>query len=364
MAELKLKQIVKRYDSKQMAVKGVSFDINNGEFLTMVGPSGCGKSTTLRMIAGLEDISDGELYIGNRLANHIPAKDREIAMVFQSYALFPHMSVEANIGFGLKIKKVPKEERMKKIEWALDLLDLKGLGHRKPGELSGGQRQRVALGRAMVLDPEVLLLDEPLSNLDAKLRLKMRVELKRLHKKIGSTIIYVTHDQAEAMTLSDRIAIMRDGDLMQIGTPVEVYNQPKNKFVAGFIGSPPMNFIKGRLVETNGSMGFEYVNGTYLFPESLQKKVKVLGEGREVFFGIRPEDVTVAEYSSQESLNGVTSVIETLGSDDYLTVEIGHEWLSVRVEANCQYQADQNIYLVPKPDKIRLFDGKTELTIL
>ncbi|CCJ33205.1 ABC transporter ATP-binding protein [Caloramator australicus] len=356
MAELKLMNINKRYPNGFHAVKDLNIYVSDGEFLSLVGPSGCGKSTTLRMIAGLEDISEGELYIGNRLSNDIPAKDRGIAMVFQSYALFPHMTVEANITFGLKIKKVPEKIRKEKLNWVLELLDLKGLENRKPAELSGGQRQRVALGRALVLDPDVLLLDEPLSNLDAKLRVKMRTELKRIHKKLKSTIIYVTHDQAEAMTLSDRIAVMKDGKLMQIGTPSEIYNNPANKFVAGFVGSPAMNFISGELKLIDNKNYFVFEMGKIELPELLKEKIKESIKGKDVVLGIRPEDIEISFEKDNNSLTGVTSIRETLGSDDYVTVEMGNILLTVRVEPEKFIPMDEKCYLKLKGNKMHLFN--------
>jgi multiple sugar transport system ATP-binding protein len=360
MAELRLEHIQKRYPNGYEAVKDLNIHIRDGEFISLVGPSGCGKSTTLRMIAGLEDITGGKLYIGNKLANNIPSKDRGIAMVFQSYALFPHMSVAANIGFGLKINKVDKKIRQQKIEWALDLLDLNGLGDRKPSELSGGQRQRVALGRALVLDPEVLLLDEPLSNLDAKLRVKMRTELKRIHKKLKSTIIYVTHDQAEAMTLSDRIAIMRQGDLMQIGTPTEIYTKPANKFVAGFIGSPPMNFLHGNLIEENGSYIFVYKSGKLELPKTMNQKIKTEIHQKQVVLGIRPEDIEISLTPQQNAIEGISVVTETLGSDDFVAVEVDDQLFSVRIEPGSNFPLDQKVYLRAKEEKIHLFNDDEE----
>jgi multiple sugar transport system ATP-binding protein len=360
MAELRLEHIQKRYPNGYEAVKDLNIHIQDGEFISLVGPSGCGKSTTLRMIAGLEDITGGKLYIGNKLANDIPSKDRGIAMVFQSYALFPHMTVAANIGFGLKIKKVDKKIRQQKIEWALDLLDLNGLGDRKPSELSGGQRQRVALGRALVLDPEVLLLDEPLSNLDAKLRVKMRTELKRIHKKLKSTIIYVTHDQAEAMTLSDRIAIMKQGDLMQIGTPTEIYTKPANKFVAGFIGSPPMNFLHGNLLEENGSYVFVYKSGKLELPKTMNQKIKSSIHQKQVVLGIRPEDIEISLTPQQNAIEGISVVTETLGSDDFVAVEVDDQLFSVRIEPGSNFPLDQKVYLRAKEEKIHLFNDDEE----
>ncbi|MDK2798901.1 MAG: multiple sugar transport system ATP-binding protein [Clostridiales bacterium] len=357
MASLKLENISKKYPNGFHAVKNLNLDIKDGEFISLVGPSGCGKSTTLRMVAGLEDITGGKLYIGDKLANDVPAKDRGIAMVFQSYALFPHMTVEANIGFGLKIRKVDDKIKREKIQWALKLLDLEGLEKRRPSELSGGQRQRVALGRALVLDPEVLLLDEPLSNLDAKLRIKMRTELKRIHKKLKSTIIYVTHDQAEAMTLSDRIAIMNKGKLMQVASPTEIYNCPNNKFVAGFIGSPPMNFIEGSVEMIGDDYVFNYNGGKYTLPKNIHQVIKEKIKGKDVVIGVRPEDFDISLQATDNAIKGVSSVIETLGSDDYVAVEIGKQLISVRIEPGSTFPLDQDVYLIPKANKIHMYDN-------
>lgn len=356
MARLQLENIKKVYENGFEAVEDLNIDIKDGEFLSLVGPSGCAKSTTLRMIAGLEDISGGNLRIGDTIANDLPSKDRGIAMVFQSYALFPHMSVAANVGFGLKIAKVPLETRKVKIKWALDLVDLNGLDDRKPSELSGGQRQRVALARAIVLEPKVLLLDEPLSNLDAKLRIKMRVELKRIHKKLGSTIVYVTHDQSEAMTLSDRIAIMNKGELMQIGTPTEIYNNPINRFVAGFIGSPSMNFISGRIEDISGVEHFTNIQGNIVIPESSKAKADIMKD-QNVLLGIRPEDITVTTNKVENSLPAKVIVRETLGSDDFLAMELDgvKELLSVRVQPNEEFPMDETIYLQMNPEKMHFF---------
>ncbi|HEY8348131.1 MAG TPA: ABC transporter ATP-binding protein [Symbiobacteriaceae bacterium] len=357
MSHVVLKNVGKRYDrSPTFAVRHIDLEVAKGEFVTLVGPSGCGKSTTLRMVAGLEEITEGDLYIGGRRANDLPPKDRNIAMVFQSYALFPHMTVAANIVFGLKIKGIPPAERQRRLEWAADLLDLKGLENRKPGQLSGGQRQRVALGRALVLEPEVLLLDEPLSNLDAKLRLKMRTELKNLHKKLGLTIIYVTHDQAEAMTLSDRIAVYDQGRLVQVGTPTEVYNNPRTQFVAGFIGSPPMNFFEGRIngnhFETEG-IGVQ-LGGT-LVPPKQTADVRALG--------IRPEDLRIHTEPVPGGIPGTTAFVELMGSDDYLVVQVGRQLVSVRVPAGTAPPPGVQVWLTAVPGKVYWFVGDERLCI-
>jgi multiple sugar transport system ATP-binding protein len=332
MAEVKLENLTKKFN-QVIAVDHIDLDIKDGEFLTLVGPSGCGKSTALRLVAGLENVTSGNVYIDGKLVNHIPPQERNISMVFQSYALFPHMSVESNLAFGLKIKRRSLKEKTEKVRWVLDLLGLKGMEKRLPKELSGGQRQRVALGRALVLEPDVLLLDEPLSNLDAKLRLRMRTELKRLHKKIKTTIIYVTHDQAEAMTLSDRLAVMKDGKILQKGTPQEIYERPEDIFTAGFIGSPPMNFIPGERLS--------------FIPKN------------DVMAGIRPEDLSVSLEENEKSIAGKSSVTETLGSDNFLYVDISDMLISVRLKPDEKIPEEQLVWLVPDLEKIHIFDKST-----
>ena len=341
MAEVRLENLTKKFN-QVIAVDHIDLEIKDGEFLTLVGPSGCGKSTALRLVAGLEKVTSGSVYIDGKLANHIPPQNRNVSMVFQSYALFPHMSTEANLAFGLKIKRKSQKEKTEKVRWVLDLLGLKGMEKRLPKELSGGQRQRVALGRALVLEPDVLLLDEPLSNLDAKLRLRMRTELKRLHKKIKTTIIYVTHDQAEAMTLSDRLAVMKDGEILQIGTPQEIYERPADIFTAGFIGSPPMNFIPGERLPFIG------------------KKIEDTKLSRnDVMVGIRPEDLSVSFQETEKGIPGKSSVTETLGSDNYLYVDISDLLISVRLKPDEKIPEDLAIWLVPNLEKIHIFDKST-----
>ncbi len=341
MADVRLENLSKKFDQVK-AVDHISLDIKDGEFLTLVGPSGCGKSTALRLVAGLEKVTSGSVYIDGKLVNHIPPQERNISMVFQSYALFPHMSVESNLAFGLKIKKKSLKEKIDKVRWVIDLLGLKGMEKRLPKELSGGQRQRVALGRALVLEPDVLLLDEPLSNLDAKLRLRMRTELKRLHKKIKTTVIYVTHDQAEAMTLSDRLAVMKDGRILQIGTPQEIYERPTDIFTAGFIGSPPMNFIRG------GKLPF------------IGKEVEDIELSRnEITVGLRPEDLSVSLEENEKGIMGKSSVTETLGSDNFLYVDISDVLISVRLKPDQIIPEEQAVWLAPNLDRIHVFDEST-----
>jgi ABC-type sugar transport system ATPase subunit len=302
-----------------------------------VGPSGCGKSTALRLLAGLEKPTSGSVFIDGKRIDHLPPQKREISMVFQSYALFPHMTVEENVSFGLKIRKTGGEQKKRKIEWTLKLLGLSGLEKRLPKELSGGQRQRVALGRALVLEPKVLLLDEPLSNLDAKLRLKMRTELKRLHQKIRTTILYVTHDQAEAMTLSDRLAVMNDGKILQCGPPQEIYSKPADLFTASFVGSPPMNLISGE-------------HFTFL-------------QRKGVMVGIRPEDWELSLIELPQGIKGITTVLERLGSDEYLYVEAADTLIVTRVKPGIEIGIGVPVWLAPKKEKMHFFDNQTKKNI-
>ena len=291
MAEVALRNVVKRYDDV-VAVSNISLDIPNHEFVVLVGLSGCGKSTTLRMIAGLEEISDGEISIGGEVVNDLPPKDRDIAMVFQNYALYPHMTVAENMSFGLKLRKFPKAEIRQRVDNAARILDITELLARRPKQLSGGQRQRVAMGRAIVRNPKVFLFDEPLSNLDAKLRVQMRTEIKRVHQKVKTTTVYVTHDQVEAMTLADRVVVMHKGKIEQIGTPNELYHHPKTRFVAGFIGSPAMNFIPVKL-ETNGSGLSLRLSNSLAFPVPEARAARFRSHaGKDVLFGLRPEHIT------------------------------------------------------------------------
>jgi multiple sugar transport system ATP-binding protein len=330
MAEIELEHVVKRYPDGFEAVKGIDLDVADGEFMILVGPSGCGKSTALRMIAGLEDISDGEIKIGDRVVNDLAPKDRDIAMVFQNYALYPHMTVRENMGFALKLKKVPQEEIDRKVMEAARILDLEQHLDRKPANLSGGQRQRVAMGRAIVRSPSAFLMDEPLSNLDAKLRVQMRTEIARIQQKVGTTTIYVTHDQTEALTLGDRIAVMRAGTLQQVGPPNELYSQPRNLFVAGFIGSPSMNFMPGEL-------GGDIVHlpiGDVRVPERLRQRLDAgPGGGRRgVIAGLRPEDFEDATLVGDPG-HGVTfkikiDVLESIGSENYAYFEVESEGVS------------------------------------
>ena len=316
MAEVVLTDIDKVYDNGFHAVKDLSLDVADGEFLVLVGPSGCGKTTALRMIAGLEDITDGSLKIGDRVVNEVAPRDRDIAMVFQSYALYPHLTVRDNIGFGLQLRKEPRAEINRRVEEAAALLDLTQYLDRKPRQLSGGQRQRVAMGRALVREPKVFLMDEPLSNLDAKLRIQMRAEISTIQRRLGTTTIYVTHDQIEAMTMGDRVAVMRLGELQQVATPGELYDNPANVFVAGFIGTPPMNLLRGKFsIDAAGTPHLQLGSEVSVLPAEILDRVTSLRkyDGRELIVGARCEDVTTTEGSDLH-VNGVVELVEALGA--------------------------------------------------
>ncbi len=373
MASLSLRHINKRYPGGFHAVKDVNLEIIDKEFIVLVGPSGCGKSTTLRMIAGLEEISDGELYIGDRLVNDIAPKDRDIAMVFQNYALYPHMSVYDNMAFGLKLRKVPKEEIDQKVKAAAKILDLEHLLDRKPKAMSGGQRQRVALGRALVRSPKVFLLDEPLSNLDAKLRAQMRTEISKLHLQLGTTFIYVTHDQTEAMTMGDRIVVMKDGIIQQVDTPQALYEKPCNKFVAGFLGSPQMNFVNAVLKKTISKYVVEFGSASNRFvvevPEAkadASKLDKYLD--KEVILGIRPENIHDEEMYLSNASTGIIScsvdITEMMGAETYLYLTCEGTPLTARVSPRSTAKTGDQIKVAIDPNKIHLFDIENEETII
>ncbi len=321
MAEVKLRKVEKQYPNGFKAVHGIDLDIRDGEFMVFVGPSGCAKSTTLRMIAGLEEITGGEIYIGDTVVNNIPPKDRGIAMVFQNYALYPHMSVYENMSFGLELKKMPKTEIDRRVKEAAAKLEITDLLDRKPKEMSGGQRQRVALGRAIVREPQVFLFDEPLSNLDAKLRGAMRVRITQLHQELKTTMIYVTHDQVEAMTMGDRITVMKLGKIMQVADPLTLYHSPANKFVAGFIGSPTMNLIDALLEEDNGNLVVN-INGMKLqLPKEKAEKVKS-HVGKKICFGIRPESISICNKEDATSYKGTIFVVEQMGNEELIYFNI------------------------------------------
>ena len=363
MAEVILKNICKIYDGGVKAVDNVNIDIKDREFVVLVGPSGCGKSTTLRMVAGLEDISSGELLIDGKLVNDIPPKDRDIAMVFQNYALYPHMTVYDNMAFGLKIRKFPKEEIDQRVREAAKLLDIEALLERKPKALSGGQRQRVAVGRAIVRNPKVFLFDEPLSNLDAKLRVQMRAEISGLHNRLQATMIYVTHDQVEALTMADKIVVMKLGVIQQIGGPMELYNEPDNKFVAGFIGSPPMNFMVVAVEEKDGKTILKS-DSFYLDVTAEQAKFLAPYVGKKVTFGIRPEDVEYSHTAQDgKTINGAVSVVEPLGSETQVYVATDGANIVGKIDPTVIPTVGEQVALICNMEKARFFDLDTEIRI-
>jgi len=368
MASLSLKNISKVYPNGFIAVKDFNLEVADKEFIIFVGPSGCGKSTTLRMIAGLEEISSGELYIGDKLVNDVEPKDRDIAMVFQNYALYPHMSVYDNMAFGLKLRKTPKDQIAKLVNEAARILDLENLLDRKPKALSGGQRQRVAMGRAIVRNPKVFLMDEPLSNLDAKLRVQMRVEISRLHQRLESTIVYVTHDQTEAMTLGTRIVVMKDGLIQQCDSPINLYNYPKNLFVAGFMGSPSMNFLDAEVKQNGNDVSLVFGQNSIKVPES---KAKLLVEGgyvnKTVVMGIRPEDLHDDEIMIASSPNSVIEttikLYELLGAEVYLYFDIESHGCTARVNPRTTARVGDKVKFAIDLTKLHVFDKETEKII-
>ena len=363
MAQVLLKELNKKYDEVH-AVKDVNLHIRDKEFMVLVGPSGCGKSTTLRMVAGLEEITAGEITIGDRVVNDLPPKDRDIAMVFQNYALYPHMTVYDNMAFGLKMRKFPKAEIAKRVQDAAEILGIQELLKRKPRQLSGGQRQRVAVGRAIVRHPQVFLFDEPLSNLDAKLRVQMRVELKRLHDRLETTAIYVTHDQVEAMTLGDRVVVMKDGWIQQVGEPMELYGKPANRFVAGFIGSPAMNFMEVNITESNGVLTAESAGFRVQVPPVRANDVRK-HKGERMTIGVRPEDLHIAAGAdpAHYTFDAVVDVVEPLGAEILLDVKAGGASLVARVEPNVRVKVHEGIRLALNSDRVHFFDSKTELAL-
>ena len=362
MASITFKNVKKIYPGNVTVVPNLNLEIKDKEFIILVGPSGCGKSTTLRMIAGLEDVSEGELYIGDRVVNDVAPKDRNIAMVFQNYALYPHMTVYKNIAFGLNLQKVPKDEIDRRVHEAAKALDLEHLLNRKPKALSGGQRQRVALGRAMVRNPAVFLLDEPLSNLDAKLRTAMRSEISRLHKRLQTTFVYVTHDQTEAMTMGDRIVVMKDGIIQQVDTPQNLYDSPCNLFVAGFIGSPQMNFIDAVIAQEGNTFKAQFNGGSVTLPQRMQDKLATY-VGKTVVLGIRPEDVVPVSDDQPHDLEAKIELAELIGAEVNLHLDCQNTKLVVRAEASYRKQEGETAALVLKSDKIHLFDKETERAI-
>ena len=372
MATVSLKNVKKIYDNKVTAVHDFNLEIADKEFIVLVGPSGCGKSTTLRMIAGLEDISEGDLIIGGKRMNDVEPKDRDIAMVFQSYALYPHMTVYENMAFALKLRKVPQEEIDKKVREAAEILDITQYLERKPKALSGGQRQRVAIGRAIVRDPQVFLMDEPLSNLDAKLRNQMRAEIIKLRQRINTTFVYVTHDQTEAMTLGDRIVIMKDGFIQQIGTPQQVFNEPANLFVAGFIGSPQMNFFDGQLAKKDGKYQLSVGEAVITLSDEAQERLNDRGAGDQaVIAGIRPEHISFATTSDATTITGKVDVSEMMGSELYLHVSAVGKDVVLRIptielpqEHRGGIPYGTEIHFTFRPELLHLFDPSTEKSLL
>jgi len=369
MAGLSLRHIYKKYPGGVTAVSDFNLEIKDKEFLVLVGPSGCGKSTTLRMIAGLEEISEGELFIGDALVNDVAPKDRKIAMVFQNYALYPHMTVFENMAFGLKLNKTPKEEIKRRVEEAARVLDISHLLDRKPKALSGGQKQRVALGRAIVRNPKVFLLDEPLSNLDAKLRAAMRTELTKLHQRVETTFIYVTHDQVEAMTMATRIVVMKDGLIQQVDTPQKLYDEPCNLFVAGFIGTPQMNFINGVLEKKEGKLYFTFEGVSVKLPDE-KADAEELAEyiGKEVVVGVRPEGISdeaaTVEAHPETVIDVDVDVIELMGSEIHLYLLIGETRLIAKVSARSQSRGGDKIKVALDMTRLHIFDKDTERCIM
>ncbi len=359
MAEVVLKDITKVYDGGVKAVDKANIHIKDQEFVVLVGPSGCGKSTTLRMVAGLEEITDGELAIDGKRMNEEAPKDRDIAMVFQNYALYPHMSVYDNMAFGLKIRKYPKEDIDARVREAAQILDIEELLDRKPKALSGGQRQRVAVGRAIVRKPKVFLFDEPLSNLDAKLRVQMRAEISALHSRLAATMIYVTHDQVEAMTMGDRIVVMKGGHIQQIGTPLKLYNDPINRFVAGFIGSPPMNVAVGK-VQEEGNKIVITEEGMRVTIDDERKEVLKGYVGKELLLGVRPEDLDYAASPEANTLEAKVVVIEPLGAETQLHVNTGTHTFTTKNGPDIDVKVGDTVYFTPRLEKLRFFDLETE----
>lgn len=361
MAGVKLENLGKVYPNGYVAVKDINLEICDKEFMVLVGPSGCGKTTTLRMVAGLEEATSGNLFIGDRLVNDVAPKDRNIAMVFQNYALYPHMSVYDNIAFGLKLRKVPKQEIKEKVSKVASVLGIEDLLDRKPKQLSGGQRQRVALGRAIVREPEVFLMDEPLSNLDAKLRVQMRAELIKLHQEIHSTFIYVTHDQTEAMTMGTRICVMNKGEIQQVGTPREIYQKPANVFVASFIGAPQMNFMDSVVVERDGNLYISF-NGVNieLTPEIQQLLRTKNYVNQKVILGIRPEDIIINSGGFKVNVD----MVELLGSEIYIHYLINEKFYIAKVKSDVEVAIGDKIEISFTSGKLHLFDFETKTSIL
>lgn len=367
MGLVNLNNLVKEYQDsgrvKFTAVKGINLEIEQGEFMILVGPSGCGKSTTLRMIAGLENVTSGTIEIDGRVVNSVAPKDRDIAMVFQNYALYPHMTVFDNMAFGLKLQKFPREEIRKRVNEAAEILGLESMLDRKPKQMSGGQRQRVALGRAIVRKPKVFLFDEPLSNLDAKMRVQMRTEISRLHARLQATMIYVTHDQVEAMTMGDRICVMKDGEIMQVDDPISLYQRPENIFTAGFIGSPPMNFFAGKIEKEGSRLSFVEDNVTASpFRFSLDDRLAALARnlnGRKIMMGVRPEDIGLPRHRMDCQVDAEVMVVEPMGSETYLYFNTGRHDFIGRFPSENHHRIGERARVAMDINKIHLFDAET-----
>ncbi|MCS6771356.1 MAG: sn-glycerol-3-phosphate ABC transporter ATP-binding protein UgpC [Kiritimatiellae bacterium] len=366
MAKVVLEHVWKIYPGGVVAVNDANLVIEDREFVVLVGPSGCGKSTTLRMVAGLEEISKGSIYIDGKKVNDVPPKNRDIAMVFQNYALYPHMTVYKNMAFGLKLRGYPKAEIDARVREAAEILGIQNLLDRKPKELSGGQRQRVAVGRAIVRKPKAFLFDEPLSNLDAKMRVQMRTEISKLHNRLASTMIYVTHDQVEAMTMGDKIVVMKDGFIQQVAPPLELYNNPANQFVAGFIGSPPMNFFKGRIEQKAGGLWFNEGRFSVRVDDLHAARVAPFA-GREIVFGIRPEDVADARHAPSPNPDHVVKarveVVEPMGAETYIYLNTGSHSFIARVGGSDQVQVDQDLQVAFTMRKGHFFHPETGVTV-
>lgn len=367
MARVVLENVSKIFTGNIVAVKDISLEINDKEFLVLVGPSGCGKSTLLRTVAGLEEPTTGKIFIDDKMVNHVPPKDRDIAMVFQNYALYPHMDVYKNMAFALQLRKFPKPEIDRRVKEAADILGIATLLDRKPKALSGGQRQRVAVGRAIVRKPKAFLFDEPLSNLDAKMRVQMRTEISKLHTRLQCTMIYVTHDQVEAMTMGDRIVVMRNGVIQQIADPLTLYEKPLNKFVAGFIGSPPMNFMKGKISKKDNNWIFDEGKAQVKIVEEMVPKINPY-LGKEVVFGIRPEDIYdklfIGSAAPENTITATVEVIEPMGSEVYLYLTTGIHSFVARVDAHDRAEVNQDLEVVFNMAKVHFFNPETEEVII
>ena len=367
MAQISLRDVTKIYKGNVKAVDNVSLGIENKEFMVLVGPSGCGKSTTLRIIAGLEELTEGKIWIGDRMVNDVPAKDRNIAMVFQNYALYPHMTVFENMAFGLKLRKYPKNEIQRRVNEAAEILGIKRFLDRRPRQLSGGERQRVALGRAIVRKPMAFLFDEPLSNLDAKMRVQMRTEIHKLRLRLQTTFIYVTHDQIEAMTLGDRIVVMKDGKVQQCADPMTIYDKPANKFVAGFIGSPPINLMQGRIIKKDRKYFFDEGKFQVKIVEEMYNAIASY-EGKEVILGIRSEDIYdklfVSVAPPENIIQATCEVVEPMGSEVYLHLNSGKHQFIARVGSHNRPEVNRDMDLVFDMSKVHFFDKDTEQTII